>query len=80
MTKPFGNTGRTLGVIAAVSAGCTLAMTLSLPYRIHQGIYTWYLWTERFLPFASLTALVTMVAALVLGISSRQRLPIILAV
>jgi hypothetical protein len=80
MTKLFGNTARTLGIIAAVSAGCTFAMTLSLPYRIHQGIYTWYLWTERFLPFASLTALVTMVAALVLGISSRQGLPIILGV
>jgi hypothetical protein len=57
MTKLFGNTARTLGVIAAVSAGCAFAMTFSLPYRIHQGIYTWYLWTERLLPFMSLTAL-----------------------
>ena len=80
MTKLFGNTGRTLGVIAAASAGCTLAMTLSLPYRIHQGIYTWYLWTERLVPVTSLAALVAMVSAFALGIRSRQRVPIALGV
>jgi hypothetical protein len=80
MSKLLNNSARTLGVVAALSAASTFAMTISLPYRIHQGIYTWYLWTEHLLPFTSLIALVTMVAALVLGISSRQRLPIVLAV
>src|SRR5881392_216203 len=79
MSKFLSNSARTLGVIAAVSAACTVVMTISLPYRIHQGIYTWYLWTERLLPFTSVTTLVAMVATFVLGISSRQRLPIVLA-
>jgi hypothetical protein len=80
MSKLLNNSARTLGVIAALSATCAFAMTISLPYRIHQGIYTWYLWTERLLPFTSLTALVAMMSALALGIWSRQRLPIFLAV
>ena len=80
MRKLLNNSARVFGVIAALSAACAFAMTISLPYRIHQGIYTWYLWTERLLPFTSLTALVAMVSALALGISSRQRLPIVLAV
>ena len=79
MSKLCSNVARTLGVIAAVSAACTFAMTISLPYRIHQGIYTWYLWTERLLPFTGLITLAAIVFALVLGISSRQRLPIALA-
>ncbi len=80
MSKLLNNSARTLGVIAAVSAACTFLMTISVPYRIHQGVYTWYLWTQRLLPFTGFTALVAMVSALVIGISSRQRLPIILAV
>ena len=80
MSKLLNNSARALGVVAALSAASTFAMTISLPYRLHQGIYTWYLWTEHLLPFTSLIALVTTVAALVLGISSRQRLPIVLAV
>jgi len=51
MNKFLGNTARILGMVAAVSAACTCGMVISLPYRIHQGIYTWYLWTERLLPF-----------------------------
>jgi hypothetical protein len=79
MSKLFNNSARTLGVIATLSAASTFAMTISLPYRIHQGIYTWYLWTERLLPITAIISLVAMVSALVLGISSRQRLPIALA-
>ena len=80
MSKLLNNSARTFGVVAALSAASIFAMTFSLPYRIHQGIYTWYLWTEALLPITSLITLVAMVSAIVLGISSRQRLPIILAV
>jgi hypothetical protein len=77
MGKILNSSARTLGIIAVVSAACTIAMTISLPYRIYRGIYTWYLWTGRLVPFTSITALVAMVCAFVLGISSRQRLPIV---
>ena len=80
MSKLLNTSARTVGVIAALSAACTFAMTISLPYRVHQGIYTWYLWTERLLPFTILTGLVAIVSALILGIRSRQRLPFALAV
>jgi hypothetical protein len=76
----LNNSAPTLGIIAAANAAGTFAMTISLPYRIHQGIYSWYIWTGHLLPFTSITAWVAMVCAFILGISSRQRLPIVLAV
>ena len=79
MRKFSSNTASILSIIAAVSAACTFVMTISLPYRIHQGVYAWYLWTERLLPFTSLIALVAMLCAFVIGIGSRQRLPTVLA-
>jgi hypothetical protein len=74
------HTARFLGIVAAASGAATCAMAVSLPYRIGQGIYTWYLWTERLIPFTLVTALVAMVFALTLGIIWRQRLPIALAI
>jgi hypothetical protein len=71
---------RTLGVIAVISAACSFAMIAYFPYRIHQGIYTWYLLAKHLVPVTSLTALVAMVSALALGIRSRQRIPIALGV
>lgn len=76
----ISNSASLLGIVAVLSAASTIAMTNSIPYRIHQGIYTWYLWTERLVPFTSLIALVATVSAFALGMNSRQRLPIVLAV
>jgi hypothetical protein len=52
------------------------ALQTSLPYRIGPNNYGHYLWAERF----SIVAYFAPLLAIVLGLASRQRIPMILAV
>ena len=64
----FNNEARFFGIVAAASAACTpLALSLSVPYRIHQGIYTWSLCAAPLMVFTVLVSLVAVVFAFVLG-------------
>jgi hypothetical protein len=60
-----------LGTVSIFVAGLTLALDKSLPYRISSSHYVQYLWVGRL----SGVSLVTSVAAILLSIASRRRLP-----
>jgi hypothetical protein len=76
----FSNTARTVALVAVVSAACSYAIVRSFPYRIHEGLYTWYLWAQWLQPLTMIIGAVAAVCAFQLGTRSRQRVPIILAV
>lgn len=80
MNKRLRNLANVLGIVAVLSAAATIAMVNSIPYRISQGLYARYLWTERLAGYMGLFALLAMVSAFALGISSRRRLPLVLAI
>jgi hypothetical protein len=73
--KTLNVTALALGTIAIVAAASALALDKSLPYRIGRDHYGQYLWVWRF----SGVALAVAVPALILGILSRQRVAIGLA-
>lgn len=70
--KALNVTALALGAFAVLAAAFALVLDKSLPYRIGPDQYARYLWVGRLVRVAFAVA----VLALVLGLVSRQRLPI----
>jgi hypothetical protein len=74
MTRALRVTAIAVGLIALAIAATAFAIEKSLPYRIGPDNYARYLWVGRL----SIAALIACLFAISLGITCRQRLPVIL--